>query len=373
MLKILIAGDFYPGPGRSVGPQWIHRLPVIREHDLNILNLEGPLTERESPIFKTGPALRIDPQWAGVIKESGFQVVSLANNHILDMGEPGLIDTLEECEQANLNYVGAGENLENARKALIFKANGIAVGLLAFAENEFSIATEVSAGAAPVDPIDNFADIQALGGRVDKRIVLLHGGNEHYPYPRPGLAKLCRFYVDAGADAVICHHSHTAGGYEIYKGAPIFYGTGNFYFPKGQKEGTDWNYGYLVSLEIKNDRSLSFATIPYGFDQDGVHLLENEAKEQFNKELQKKSEIIGDPLSLKKYWDSFCREKESQYIPTLFAYTRYDRILFRLKIFRPEFFRRKALVFLNFIRCESHRETILTQLQHITSRTRQLP
>lgn len=363
-INLLIAGDFYPGivrPRKLFKSEGIAKL--FKNGDFSIVNLEGPLTNSETPINKKGPNLKIDPNWAKTLREMGFGAVSLANNHIMDMGKDGLEDTLRHCSEEALLFFGAGSNLPEARLPLVFENNGLKIGMFAFAEHEFSIATETSPGAAPIDPIDNYNDITALKNQVDFTIAILHGGNEYYSFPRPGLVKLCHFLVDAGANAIVIHHAHTTCGYEIYKEAPIFYSIGNFYFPKKNHENTDWNYGYMVSLKLSKGESVSFELLPYFFDMEGVHLLEGKPKDDFLDDITKKSLAISDPVLLNKNWNLFCEEKQNSYIYTLFSYTRYDRLLFRLKFLRPEFFKTKLLTFINFIQCESHNEALLNSLK----------
>lgn len=364
MAKVLIAGDFFPN-NEELTSNFLEHYLIINNYIYSIINLEGPFTDSWKQITKVGPHLRIDPAWANKLKNMAFQGVSLANNHILDMGEIGIHETIEHCNRAGLCYLGAGRNLQEARKPLIIEENGIKIGFLAFTENEFSVATESAAGASPVDPIDNYHDISELRKCVDKVIVLYHGGNEHYPFPRPGMQKICRFYVDAGANAVICHHSHTTSGYEIYKEAPIFYGIGNFYFPRNTDEISDWNYGYLVSLELTKGNPLSFEILPYYFNENSVNLLSGNEKEQFLSEINRKNLIINDPIRLSQEWSKFIKQKQSHYIYNILAYSRADRFLFRLNILRPKFFLKKLLLTLNYIRCESHRELLMNSLSQM--------
>jgi poly-gamma-glutamate synthesis protein (capsule biosynthesis protein) len=374
-MKLLIAGDFAPVKqfDCQFNEKLLEKFMVAKKNDFAIVNLEGPLTNSNTPIFKKGPVLRIDPEWVKGIKQAGFNVVSLANNHIMDMGEKGLFDTFENCSKTGLMTVGAGKNLDEARKPLILEKEGVKIGILNFAEHEFYIADEIKPGANPVDPIDNFKDIQDLNTKVDKVIVIFHGGNEYYPYPRPGLVKLCRWYVDAGADAVVCHHSHTTSGYEIYQEAPIFYGIGNFFFPKKTNEISDWNYGFIVSLEISDITSLSFNLIPYYFDQNQIHILEESTKEKFLNEIQLKSEILKDNHKLHQQWQKFCESKHDQYIYNLLSYSRYDHLLFRLKIFKPEFFKKKIITLINYIFCESHQESISNLLLNSIDKNKKPP
>jgi poly-gamma-glutamate synthesis protein (capsule biosynthesis protein) len=364
-VSLLIAGDFCPN-NLTIQSEWFNNLGLLNQYDFSILNLEGPLTCSNTPIQKSGPALRINPEWTEKIKLAGFNVVSLANNHIMDMGEKGLFDTYENCRRAELMTVGAGKNLEYARKSLILEKKGIKIGILSFAEHEFSIANDTKPGANPLDPINNFKDIQNLSSQVDKVFVIFHGGNEYFPYPRPGLVKLCRFYVDAGADAVICHHSHTTSGFEMFKNSPIFYGIGNFFFPKKTDEITDWNFGFMVSFEISEQDSLTFNLVPFYFDQKKIFILDKYSKDKFIKEIKLKSDILKDNEKLIQQWQNFCDSKHDQYIYNLLSYTRYDRLLFRLKIIKPKNFKNKILALNNYFLCESHQETISNLLsKHI--------
>ena len=102
------------------------------------MNLECPLTIHETPIPKTGPNLRAHPDCARELKQTGIDVVTLANNHILDMGERGLFDTVDCCEEGGLKTVEAGKNIEEATKPLIVTVNDLRVAILNFAENEWS-------------------------------------------------------------------------------------------------------------------------------------------------------------------------------------------------------------------------------------------
>lgn len=84
--------------------------------------------------------------------------------------------------------------------------------------------------------------------------MIVHGGVEHHQYPTKRMVQTYRFFVDAGADAVINHHQHCPCGYEIYNGKPIYYGLGNFCFDWDGKRDSMWNVGYMVALNV--DRNI---------------------------------------------------------------------------------------------------------------------
>jgi len=165
-ISIVFTGDFCP-VGRieklcldnAFEKIYGNALPILRDKDLSITNLECPLTKNLTPIKKTGPNLISNPKCVEGIKFGGFDVVSLANNHILDQDEKGLRDTLQICEESGLKTVGAGENLAEAVRPLFVTVKNKKIAILNFAEHEFSIATTNTAGAAPLNPIKNYYQI----------------------------------------------------------------------------------------------------------------------------------------------------------------------------------------------------------------------
>ena len=245
---LLFAGDLYvsaatPLPPRGQPVPWAPLVPEIRSHDLALVNLECPLTRRARAIDKAGPSLLGDPALAAMIVDGGFDGVTLANNHVLDAGADGVSDTIAACQGAGLSTAGAGMDLSAAEKPLIVEAGGLRVGVVACAEREFSIAGRRSPGAAPLDPWRTTELVRDAAQIADVVIVVLHGGNEFAAIPRPGLVAACRGLVAAGAHAVVCHHSHVAGPVEVFRGAPIFYGTGNFLFPDSSEPSRAGTWG----------------------------------------------------------------------------------------------------------------------------------
>ena len=126
----------------------------------------------------------------------------------------------------------------------------ITIAIINFCENEWSIAEEDSAGANPMDFIDNANQIREAKAVHDK--VIVHGGHEYYNLPSPRMQKQFRFYADQGADIVIGHHTHCISGNEVYNGVPIYYSLGNFLFTKNNTN-EDWYTGLLLQVDIKSD------------------------------------------------------------------------------------------------------------------------
>src|SRR5699024_1090893 len=105
----------------------------------------------------------------------------LANNHILDYDERGLKETLSVCKENNIKTVGAGKNLKEASKTLYidYREEG-KIAVINFAENEWASATEMTAGANPMDIIDNANQIKKAKEKANFVFVIIHGGHEYY-------------------------------------------------------------------------------------------------------------------------------------------------------------------------------------------------
>jgi len=255
-VQIIIGGDICP-IGRNL-PLFIageasgcfrDLLCAFKAADLSVANLECPLIEQPTPIRKTGPVMGVESACIEGLLASGIQVVGLANNHILDHGAAGLENTLRVCARAGIRTFGAGRNLAEAREILVVTAGSVRVGLLGLAEEEWSIATENSPGANPLDLIDCVRNITRRRESFDFLIVLLHGGSEGYQFPSPRLREVCRFLIEQGAGMVVCQHSHAAGCYESYSGGHIIYGQGNLIFDSAERNRV-WEEGFLIQLSI---------------------------------------------------------------------------------------------------------------------------
>ena len=269
-MKLLIAGDYCPrnragclienGDFFSV---FSEIRPLICNYEYSIVNFECSIVEGDAkPIEKSGPNFCCSVRGADALKWLGFDCVTLANNHFLDYGESGVKQTLDYCKTIELDTVGGGINLEEASKILYKEIEGKTLAVINCCEHEFSIATGKTAGSNPLNPINQYYAIQEAKSKADYVLVIVHGGHEHYQLPSPRMQETYRFFVDAGADAVVNHHQHCYSGYEDYKGKPIFYGIGNFCFDEPSSPHLNWNEGYFVELEFIGEK-IQFGIIPY--------------------------------------------------------------------------------------------------------------
>ncbi len=366
VVELVIAGDTCPinraeeialnGDSHSL---FNDILPVFQSADLVVLNLECPIIDRPTPIVKGGPVLGTNSRMIEILRESGVNGVNLANNHIMDHGSDGLMTTVAICAQNNIFTFGAGNDLDEAKKIRIQNVNGLRIAFLGIAENEYSIATANKPGANPIDLIDLYSQIRSQENEWDYLFVFVHGGNEYYAYPSPMLQKLCRHLVDLGASAVICQHSHTAGSSEVYDNSLIVYGQGNFLFDYPSKYD-HWNEGLLLKFIIEKE-SVSFELIPVQQNDGRVRLMTGDKKREFLSAFSARSVEVLDEYIIQKRWIDFCRVNRDRYMSLVLGHNRYvsfanKRLPLVDMVYSKESLRNMG----NVIRCESHREVLLT-------------
>jgi poly-gamma-glutamate capsule biosynthesis protein CapA/YwtB (metallophosphatase superfamily) len=373
MPTILIGGDIYPA-GR-IRPAFLegnastilHDLcEDVADADLAIVNLECPLIREKTPIAKAGPVLGAPSGCVQGFAAMQWDVLNLANNHSFDHGSRGLADTIRTIRDAQLEYVGAGENSESARTPLVKDIEGQRVVVYAMADNEFSAAAKNTAGANPLELVECVHAIRQYK-RDGFFIVLIHGGNEYYPYPSPEMVKRCRFIIEMGADAVVCCHAHCPLPWEIYAGRPIVYGMGNLVFESSHDEPDGWYEGYLSKLTLQHSKIL-FEPIPYLQSRTpGARRMDADHRERFLADMSQRNRRLEDPEFLEKRWTEHCRGKRDTYLALLFGLSRLRRRLREplLRVWPGEAAVRQALL---LVQCEAHREVLTTIFDEMRDR-----
>ena len=375
MIKVLVGADVAPiersfpyfkeGDAKSI---FNDLLVEFEKADLSIVNLECPLINKNTPILKYGPVLGEESACISGIKQAKIDVVTLANNHIMDHGPVGLKNTLEVCAEAGISTVGAGKNLEAARRILIRKINKIRIGILAMAEHEFSIATDNSWGANPVDLIDYVRNVKSHQDSFDYLIVLFHGGNEHYPFPSPRIKDTCHFMVEMGANAVIVQHSHCPGSYEEYQNAHIVYGQGNLILDEENYINLkSFHEGFLVELSIADDMRSTMEIIPYlqSDSQPGARKMDKEMEQFFRQSLDERSNAIKDDTFVQAQWLMFCEERKHEYLSNLLGHNRLFSKLNSHGLLEKYLYTARLLMrSQNMVSCEAHREILETIFNH---------
>ena len=373
MVRVLVSGDFCPinriellakkGDYSRIFNDFIS---VLKRSDFNITNLECPLFNGSRTISKTGPSLKADETSVKILKYGNFHLVTLANNHVMDFGIDGLKSTLEICDREKIATVGAGFNLQEARKIYFITLNETRIAILNITENEFSTTHNEEPGANPLNPVLNYYDIKEARNKADYVFVIIHGGHEGYHLPSPRMQETYRFFIDAGADIVVGHHTHCFSGYEKYKEGLIFYSLGNFVFDWKGMRNSDWNYGYAVNFTLL-DEKITFEVIPYKqCDKNpGVLLLNNTEKQDFNSKLRKLNNILNNNESLLKEWKAFSKKNWNSSLIHFECFSSRIYKSLRYRNLMPGFLsKRKKLILLNIIRCEAHRDLAMESLKN---------
>ncbi|HAF30090.1 MAG TPA: hypothetical protein DCG75_13700 [Bacteroidales bacterium] len=263
-IRITLLGDIFPGElsfteGYGIksqfenhkGKPWEKSIKSITgENDLIIGNLESPLISQKEIIKET---FHGHPDFATFLKNSGINIVNIANNHILEQSKRGFNSTLRILNKESVNYVG---NEENGGSRIIYQTvNGIEIAIAGFSsvdlqvinnDHDFAILTESNV----ISSIEEMS-IQ----KADVKILCFHWGNEYVHIPSLDQRKMAYKFIDAGADIIAGHHSHVIQPYEKYKNGHIFYSLGNFMFDYLHSNMV--RMGLVATIEIDKNKNLS--------------------------------------------------------------------------------------------------------------------
>jgi poly-gamma-glutamate synthesis protein (capsule biosynthesis protein) len=371
--RIAFTGDFCPigrlDPLVRKG-RGLELFPGIKElfHscDLVVMDLECPLTDAGDPITKTGPHLRGAPGAAALMKGLDCDLAATANNHFMDFGWQGAQDTYEALDEQGINWVGSGKSLSDAARHLIFERNGLKFAFINMTETEWSTTQGREAGCCPIDYPIALREISEARKAADFVFVILHGGHEHYELPSPRMQQQFRFMIDAGADAVIGHHTHVISGYEWYCGRPIFYSLGNFCIDDEARKNEQWNRGLVLALEIDDARQLSFTLHPIRQNDDipGTRLIPETETERVILQVERLSSIIADEDALSIAFEDFCRAKTLIARSQIQPYRHPWLLALHRRGLLPSLIgRRKRRLLAALCQCESHREVLLHALR----------
>ena len=370
-IKVLITGDFCPinrteslvlnNDYKSIFNDFID---VFENNDLNIVDLECPLTLANNGRPKSGPYQKAHPDTVQALKYANVHLVAMANNHIMDYGLQGAKDTLDSCKQNNIQTIGIGASVEMASKSYSLNAKGKKIAFLNVADNEFLSAPGGALTCSPLDPVRCSYDIKQAKLENDFVFVIVHAGNEFYELPSPRTKKLYRYLVDQGADAVVAHHTHAFSGYEIYNSHPIFYGLGNFVYDwPGKRNGT-WNKGFVVKFYINKGIEFDIIPLVQSNDKAGVFHLEGKEKEEFNNELKRLNDIIANDQELETEFSKYCNKVYPMYDAFIEPpFGKYIASARKRGLFPKFMSKKKRILLLNIIRCESHRDVLLRMLK----------
>lgn len=243
---------------------------IFQEADIAFANLECPLTTGGVPVLKDRALIFCgDPENGAALREAGFTLLSLANNHSMDYGGEGLSATLAVLEENGILPLGAGRSAAEARQPVYVGVKGNIIGFLGYSlfPPEGYIVLPRHPQVARVDFERMPAEIAAAGENCDFLVVSFHWGREYDYYASEQQRELAYLAVDSGAELVLGHHPHVLQGIELYRDKLIFYSLGNFVFDRQIQPGTDetiilelsvhggeWQEAIIIPVKIENAR-----------------------------------------------------------------------------------------------------------------------
>ncbi|WP_202710754.1 CapA family protein [Sporosalibacterium faouarense] len=237
---------------------------ILHKKDIVLGNLEGPIYEGDYGVYKA-PYLVFKGVKENVpaLKQAGFNILNLANNHSMDYGSHGLSNTMDMLERYDIKYMGAGENYLDARKPLIINKKGMKIGFLGYSifppEGYIYLANKADIARVDFDKLE--VEIKSAKEKCDFLIASFHWGNEYENYPSENQKMLAHMAVDSGADIIIGHHPHVLQGIEKYKNKYIFYSLGNFIFDRQIHQETDKSIILNISIEKNKIKEISLFPI----------------------------------------------------------------------------------------------------------------
>ncbi|MCH5269368.1 MAG: CapA family protein [Lachnospiraceae bacterium] len=233
----------------------------LNEADISMINHEYPVSTRGTALKGKYYTFRANPEREIILQQMGIDIVSLANNHIYDFGADAFYDTLEVLKEADLPYVGAGADIEEASRPVYFIVGGIKIGFVSANRSEKIIYTpeagENSPGVVRMYDTAMMNDIiKDASGQCDYLIAYVHWGTEDSKYFESYQTAIAREFFDSGADAIIGSHPHVLQGIGYVDGKPVVYSLGDFWFNRETK------YTAIVNLEVTIDGISELSVLP---------------------------------------------------------------------------------------------------------------
>jgi poly-gamma-glutamate capsule biosynthesis protein CapA/YwtB (metallophosphatase superfamily) len=234
---------------------------------------------------------------ADAMNRAGFDVMSVATNHIKNCGisncgDRAFFDTLENLMSAEIMPVGAGENHEQAMQPVVLDVNGVRFGFVSLGQLEpLAFATQDEPGIAVLNEDNLRSAIRSAQLVSDVVIVMPHWGPEDVPTPNWSQRELGRIAVEAGAGLVVGNHTHVIQAIEEIDRVPVFYGLGNFVFD--QNWARDHQQGVILLVHFQGTEIVDYDLIPTHVDMDGrVHLAEPEEAAEILARIDKVSRAL---------------------------------------------------------------------------------
>ncbi len=212
---------------------------LLKGVDIVFGNLEGPIVEKPPSFSDASLKFAFKKEMAEILAKAGFNLLSLANNHTLNMGSKGLAETKKHLKEAGIDFIG---DPIDCKKEFVFKKEDLI--FLAF--------NQTFAFNCGGEEISKLVESVRASSTKAFLVVSLHWGNEYQLKNSSGQKSLAHKIIEAGADLIIGHHPHVVQNIEIYKGKMIFYSLGNFIFDQYFSKETQESLA--VGVEVYPDQ-----------------------------------------------------------------------------------------------------------------------
>lgn len=207
---------------------------ILQSADLAVGNLENPISLSGIPEKDKQFVFRAVPQSVTSLAWAGIDIVSIANNHILDYGKEALEDTFESLELCGIKYAGAGRDVNSASRPVHVEIDGVKVAFVASSHVipfvSWTAGVNKPGVASAYNPERICSEISKARGAADIVVAYLHWGKERARQPEQYQRNLAKMFINCGADVVVGTHPHVLQGIEFYRGRVIAYSLGNFVF-----------------------------------------------------------------------------------------------------------------------------------------------
>lgn len=260
-------------------------LNEMKSADFMVANSEFTVSTRGQALNKLY-TFRAKPERLKIYEEMGVDLVSLANNHVYDYGKDAFLDMLDAFEEYKIPHIGAGRDLEEAKKPYYATIGDFKFAFVAATRAEKNIVTAGATATSPgvfrcYDPTEMINLIKELrkDESIDFIIPIIHFGRENSHDLEKEQVSSAKAYIDAGADAVVGHHAHVLQGVEIYNEKPIIYNLGNFLFNQEEVETA------LFKMVINPDKTLEYYMLPALQKDYKTSLLDGERKQKIINDL----------------------------------------------------------------------------------------
>ncbi|WP_348810753.1 CapA family protein [Flavobacterium maritimum] len=282
---------------------WGNVLPLLEKTDINIINLEAALTNSTKKVYKTFN-FKATPDRIETLTTAKVTVANLANNHILDFSEEGLVETIQALNEVGIVHTGAGMNDKEAKKPVILTVKNNRLGILGFTDNEPGWKAGGSWSGINYIDISNNEDcekaltaIAELRKEADLLIVSIHWGPNMQAEPERDFIDFAHAMIEKGADIIHGHSAHNFQGIEVYHQKLILYDTGDFLDDYAVDPFLRNDHCFLFKVEVSQKRIEKLVLVPVLISHCQVNLATNEEYKWSIERVQKLSAKFGTDVS----------------------------------------------------------------------------